>query len=469
MWRAFCKLGQIFAMLLLPVVLLSWWEQELVWQWYACLWLGMVLAFVFLEQVLPDSIMSLRESFLLLPVSWVGLSVVATLPFYVGQPMLWIDAWFAAVSGITTTGAEVFPDLGLLPKSLLFYRMWLQFLGGLGIVVLAMAWSSIAKNHAGMMLRTDLPGPVKTHSFAPKIGEAAHSLWTIYVTLYFLCAGLCYQFGMSAFEALCESMAIVSTGGFGLYNDNLAHYASTPIYGVVIASMLLGSINYILHYQYVVTHQLTAYYHNKEFGLYMIMVCVLLIVSHGVSYLSGNGLTFLDMTFMVVSLVSTAGHQVVAITSIVPAVALLLTFFCMLGGCSGSTAGGIKMLRLRFFTRDFTNALAQLIHPQAVFSSYLDTPSSSQSDFVLVRGFLLAYLMVLSFGWWCLVALGVDIVQAFSMVVACLSNTGLPVLGYVSHYAQLSVAAKFILTLLMLFGRVELMGFFLLIGLRRAR
>ncbi len=472
MWavgRVFAKTAAAFVLMLLPIAAVSYWLGESFWINYLRLLLPLGVLFSLIEYTLAaEQILNTRESLLLLPTIWLGLSIVAALPFIVGMPDLaWVDAWFAAVSGVTTTGAEVFADLAVLPLSLLYYRMWLQFLGGLGIVVFAMAWSSLAKEGIVTGVRTDLPGPVNAHSFAPKLAEAAQSLWFMYAALWVACAVICHQLGMSVAEAAFESMGVVSTGGFGLYNDNMAHYDASGIKCMVMIGMLLGSFNYILHYQFVAMGNFSVYKNNKEFKLYLLLLLVAAVLSCLLGYVFQDGISLLDRLFTVCSMFSTSGHQVLPANAVLPALGFMFALISLIGGCAGSTSGGIKVLRLRFFWRDFRNAVAQQVHPQAVFASNIDSSTTSQSDFVLVRGFLVGFWLVLLLFWWFLIITGVDVLQAYSLVVACLSNTGAGLLAFPQSYQQLPELAKYILIVLMLCGRMELMVVFALMGIRK--
>lgn len=462
----FFKTVRLFVMLLTPLVVWSYVHGEMLWYCYAMVLLPVGLLALAVESLMPeDSALSIAESFLLLPCIWFGLSFVAALPFMQMGVMSAVDAWFVAVSGITTTGAELVVDLSTLPESLLYYRMWLQFLGGLGIIILAMAWTGWARGSVSPSMQVDLPGPIKVHSFAPNLSEATRSLWLIYAVLWLTTAMLCYQVGMTLYEAVFESMSMVSTGGFGLYSSNLAHYNSDALKAIVALVLLVSSSSFILHYRFFSSGVFSVYIEDKEWTLYLLLLLFVMLVLGSVDCFFGVGVASVDLLFTVVSMLSTAGHQSVVTTWPV-SVAFLLMVMSLLGGCSGSTSGGIKVLRWRFLWRDFTNALRGQLHPQAVFADSLDNSQTSQTDFVLVRGFLVAYVMTFLLFWWLLLLAGVPLTKALAMVAACLSNTGTNLLLGADSYAVLSDVAKGLLTVLMLFGRMELMVVFALFSAR---
>lgn len=462
----FFKTVRLFTTLLLPLVLWSYMHGEMLWYNYMLALLPVGLVALAVESYMPkDRVLTISEGLLLLPCIWLGLSFVAALPLFQAGALSLVDAWFIAVSGITTTGAEILMDLSVLPESLLYYRMWLQFLGGLGIIILAMACTGWARNGVTPGVQFDLPGPVKVHSFAPNIAEATRSLWLIYGVLWLSSTLLCMQVGMTLYEAVFESMGIISTGGFGLYNANLAHYNSDVLKGVVGLMVVLSSSSYILHYQFFCSGDTSGYLKDKEWTLYMVLLLFLIVLVGVMDCWYNLNITAVDLIFTAISMFSTAGYQSVSVSWPI-SFAFLFTVFALLGGCSGSTAGGIKVLRWRFLWRDFSNALRGQIHPQIVFADYLDNPETSQIDFVLVRGFLLGYVMTFLLFWWLLLLTGVSLSDALGLVAACLSNTGTSLMLAPDSFHVLTDSAKWLLIVLMLLGRMELMVVFALLGVR---
>ena len=456
--RIFLRIACLFVLLMSPMLALSWWLNEVIFLKLlglaVSLCVSLYLAFSLLSMYKQEA---LEYVYGLLVFIWVGLSVIAALPFWFGIPDIrWVDAWFVAVSGITTTGAEVFADLTILPKSLLFYRMWLQFLGGLGIIVLATVWQALEGESSLSVLPSDMPGSVKARSLVPRMLESAKLVWMVYVGLYFACILWFCCCGMRVFDAFCESLSVVSTGGFGLYNENMGHYDLPGLRAGVMLFMLLSSFNFIVYCRCLLSRSLSGFWQNSECKSYLFLV---LGMGFMLSVLAMFwGMPMQDYGFLWVSFVTTSGHQLTHEALAFLPNALVLTFFCCLGGCVGSTTGGVKLSRVQLLGRDIRHTLHLMRHPRAVLG---DVDASLEGG-VFARGFLVAYSMVILLVVWLLALSGCSLGDAFAFTVACLSNTGAVVLQTVQGYPDLPDFVKYVLCVTMLLGRMEILAVLLI-------
>lgn len=454
MWhksRALLQVVSVFLAALLPCSVVVLCYQDLpFWVVFSLVpLLGLVLHWRLRSDSFHIDNVPTRDGYLLLLLSWLLLSLVAAVPFWCGGGNIsWWDAWFIAVSGLTTTGAEVLRDPQILPRSLLFYRMYLQFLGGLGVVVMAAVWWPDWFAHAGR--NVDLPGSSPwDRSLAPRMSQSLRIIWLGYLLLWVSCVLGCYALSLTWFEAVCESFAMVSTGGFGLYADNIGHYHSPGLNILVMVVVLLSSIGFGLHYTAIHNNSLAVYLRSREFCCY---VLTLLLAAFGYLLWAQMGARSpLATLFSVVAMLSTSGHSVVQQQWPAGAVfgVMLLSF---IGGCAGSTAGGIKVRRCLYLWRDFVDALTMLLHPQVVLAS--NDGSGKMQVPVVIRGFLLGVLLLGVVFFWLLLLLGLDGYTAIMSLVACFSNTGN---AWDVSFVDMSFAVKLCLLLAMLIGRMEVM------------
>ena len=471
MWvcvRIFLQLVGLFGFFLLPVAGLSYGVGELFWMRYAGVALASMLtaslAWLPFFRALPP--LRAQDGFLLLTSIWFGVGVLSALPFLVVADISWVDAWFVGVSGLTTTGAEVLPDLSQLPVSLLFYRVWLQFIGGLGVVVLALALLPILGVTHSHSMQSDLPGPTKGLQIAPQMVETAQSLWIIYVALWLFCCVSLEAVGLDIFSAVCESFSIVSTGGYGLHNANLGYYHNPAVMTIAMLFMVLSSVNFSLHYRAVMCADWQAFIKNIECRYYLLAL-VLVSALFGLFAESSPFQGSLTAVFTVVSLMTSSGQHVVPYEGLSAFPVFVLMLLGLIGGCSGSTSGGMKWARLLFLLREMRAAVSLLLHPRAILPTTVQTGKGSylqQSDGVLVRGYLVAFVLIWFIGVGMCLFAGLDFATAFSAVIACLSNTGVGFFGVVGGFAGLPDSVKLLLTVVMLVGRIELLAFLVVLS-----
>ncbi len=408
-----------------------------------------------------------REGFLITVLFYVGLGLFGALPMYFAPEIMqsFTDAAFESLSGLTTTGATVITGLDELPRSLLFYRQLLQWLGGMGIIVLAVAVLPMLGVGGMQLYRAESPGPVKDTKLTPRITETARALWLIYLGLTLTCTAAYWVTGMSLFDAICHAFSTVAIGGFSTHDASLGHFASGAIESVAIVFMIVSGINFGLHF--LAWRRPSLYFTDREVRTYLVaLVFVAVLVVANLALTPGaTPNPIRDGIFQAVSITTTAGFTTANFSLWPSFVPFLLLFAAFAGGCAGSTAGGIKMMRVLLVARQGLREIRRLIHPNGVFPVKIGREVISDRVMDGVWGFFAAYVTILV-AMVCLV-LGIsdlDFVSAFSAVGACLNNLG-PGLGEVAlHYGDLNEPTKWLLVLTMLLGRLEIFTLLVLLS-----
>ncbi len=401
----------------------------------------------------------LRDGFLITAGTWILAILVAAIPFTLGPPFLsYTDAVFEATSGLTTTGATVIVGLDDLPKSVLFYRALLCYLGGMGIVILAVAILPMLKVGGMQLFRAESTGPTKDSKLTPRIAETARALWLVYTGLNLLCTLSYWLGGMDFFDAVCHSMTTVATAGFGNYDSNLGHWDSAQIELIATVFMFLGGVSFGLHW-YAWRRATVAHYQaDAELRTFVkIILAAALLV--GSALWLGGAYGFVEAMrhalFQVVSNITTTGYTTVGFTGWPAFAPLLLVLIGFIGGCAGSTSGGIKVARVQMVVRQGLREIRQLVHPKGQFVVKVGGKRVSESVVISVAGFCTFYVISYVVMTLMLTALGVDIVTAFSAIAACLNNMG-PGLGEVAmHFRDLDDVPVWICSFAMVLGRLE--------------
>ncbi len=400
-----------------------------------------------------------REGFLITALFYVGLGLFGALPMYLAPSLAasFTDAAFESLSGLTTTGATVITGLDELPRSILFYRQLLQWLGGMGIIVLAVAVLPMLGVGGMQLYRAESPGPIKDTKLRPRIAETAKALCLIYFSISLAC-GLAYWIaGMSPFDAICHAFSTVAIGGFSTHDASIGHFASPAVESVAIFFMIVSGINFGLHF--LAWRRPGRYFSDIEVRTYLAALAVVsfLVVWALLRHPGSTDNPIRDGIFHAVSITTTTGFATADFSAWPSFTPFLLLFAAFAGGCAGSTAGGIKMMRALLIIRQGVREIRRLIHPNGVFPVKLGKEVIPDRVVDSVWGFFAAYILIF-LGMVC-VLLGVsdlDFVTAFSAVGACLNNLG-PGLGSVAvNYADLPAVTKWLLVLTMLFGRLEI-------------
>ncbi len=404
----------------------------------------------------------LRDGFLVVVLVWLVLSLIAALPFMLAaNPDLSpVDALFEAASGLTTTGASVLSSVETLPRSILYYRQQLQWLGGMGIIVLAIAVMPMLGVGGMQLYRAETPGPIKDSKLTPRITETAKALWFIYLGLTVACAAGYYFAGMGLFDAVAHAYSTVAIGGFSTRNDSLGFFQSTPIYLTAVVFMLLSSLNFALHFNAIRSQKIGVYLRDSETRAYALvlavvfLICLLTLIVFGVFDALSDSV--LHSLVQVVSIGTTTGFTTTSFSLWPLFLPVLLILLSSAGGCAGSTAGGIKMIRMVLLFKQGAREISRLVHPSALIAIKLNGRPVADNVINAVWGFLALYLFSYVLLLLLMLATGSDMLTAFSAVSACLNNLG-PGLGAVAHnYGDISGFGKAVLIFAMLLGRLEL-------------
>ena len=402
----------------------------------------------------------LRDGFLVVVLFWGVLGTFGALPFYLAElpDISLIESIFESVSGLTTTGATVLTGLDSLPHAILFYRHLLQWLGGLGIIVLAIAVLPLLGVGSMQMYRAEIQGPIKDAKLTPRIAETAKALLYVYLLLTALCAGSYYLAGMSAFDAINHAFSTISIGGFSTHDANLGYFDSVAIHSVAIVFMLVAATNFALHFTALHHRTLRGYLRDSEFKVFLVLIAVILVIT--IIYLEAQGVhsgeSLLHGAFQAVSIATTSGFTTAEFSAWPGFLPVLLISASFIGGCAGSTGGGIKVIRFWLLVKQGLREMLCLVHPKAEVPVKINGKAVEPRVMNAVWGFFSAYVGVFVLMIMLLLASGIDEVTAFSAVAATLNNLG-PGLGQVSmNYASLGNYDKCLLCISMLLGRLEI-------------
>ncbi|MDX2411309.1 MAG: TrkH family potassium uptake protein [Woeseiaceae bacterium] len=411
----------------------------------------------------------LRDGFLVVAAFWTVLGTFGAAPLYFADSitMSFTDAVFESMSGLTTTGATVLTGLDELPKSILYYRQQLQWLGGMGIIVLAVAVLPMLGVGGMQLYRAETPGPVKDTKLTPRITETAKALWYVYLAFTIACAASYLAAGMGWFDALCHAFSTVAIGGFSTHDMSMAYFDSTAIDIVAIVFMFAAGINFSLHFYAWRYVSVKHYSQDTEFRTYAAILLVLsVLVIMGLfrhQVYASPGDTLINGLFQAVSIATTTGFTTADYASWPAALPVALIFASFIGGCAGSTAGGLKVIRVLLIYKQGVREIKRLIHPSAEIPVKLGTKAVQFRVVDAVWGFFSVYIVVFVVLMMAMMLTGLDQVSAFSAVAATLNNLG-PGLGEVSSgFMSLTDAGKWTAVAGMLLGRLEIFTLLVLI------
>lgn len=462
----------LFSITMLPPVLVSIWYHEaqipvFIAATLATLILGFILWFPNRNE---HREVRAREGFLIVTLLWCFLSVASAFPFAFSDTLdtTMVDALFEAVSGLTTTGATILTSLDSLPKSILYYRQQLQFIGGGGIIVFGIAVLPLLGVGGMQLFRAEMTGPFKEDKLTPRIAETAKTLWIIYLGLVLLCAIAYFLAGMGLFDAIVHSFSTISTGGFSTHDKSLGYFNNSAILWVATVFMILGAINFSLHFTAFQSKTLSQYWQDKECRVYLyyLLILTLLVTFALIAYLMIRepGTAFLESLFQMTSFSTTTGFFNTNYSTWPSFLPVLLMLIALIGGCSGSTAGGIKMIRIILMFKQWQREIQRLIHPNGQYVIKLGYSKLSQRTLDSVWGFFGAFVGIFALLLLLLLATGIDLLTAFSGLVAAITSTGLGLGSIADHFQPLSDSAKFILCIAMLAGRLELFTLLVLLS-----
>ena len=411
----------------------------------------------------------LRDGFLVVALFWIVLGLFGASPFLLAEhpQMTFTDAVFESVSGLTTTGATVLSGLDSLPKSILFYRQQLQWFGGLGIIVLAVAVLPMLGVGGMQLYRAETPGPIKDTRLTPRITETAKALWYVYLGITILCGAAYWAAGMSLFDAICHAFSTVAIGGFSTYDASIGHFNSTLIDMIAVIFMFIAAVNFSLHFLAWRHRSLGRYLLDSEFRSYLKILGFLSISVLLYLYLTGHystlSETFTKGLFQVVSIGTTTGFTTADFSAWPGALPIILILSSFIGGCAGSTAGGMKVIRWLLMYKQGMTEVQRLVHPSAEIPVKLGSISVNQRVINAVWGFFAVYAVIFVVLLIVQLASGLDPVSSFAAVAATLNNLG-PGLGQVSAgFADVGSVGKWSAVCGMLLGRLEIFTLLVLI------
>ena len=404
----------------------------------------------------------LRDGFMVVVLFWLVLCLSGTLPFMLSQqhPMNFTDSLFESISGLTTTGATVITHIDGLPRSILFYRQQLQWLGGMGIIVLAVAILPMLGIGGMQLYRAETPGPMKDNKLTPRITETAKALWFIYLSLTIACGAAYWLAGMEPFDAVGHAFSTVAIGGFSTHDASIGYYGSTGIEMIAVVFMFISGINFALHFvawrgrsgrNYLLDPEVRAYTLTL---LGVAITCTLFLSIHQTYDSLWEAAT--AGLFQAVSIGTTTGFTTAEYAAWPVFLPVMLLFASFVGGCAGSTGGGLKVIRFVLLVKQGYREIRRLIHPNAQLPVKIGGKVMREGVISAVWGFFALYVASFAFMMLAMMATGLDQITAFSAVAATMNNLG-PGLGEVTtNFAGLSDPAKWIASFAMLLGRLEI-------------
>jgi trk system potassium uptake protein TrkH len=407
--------------------------------------------------------LTVREGFLTVTLSWVTLSLFGLVPFMVsGFIPDFTDAFFETMSGFTTTGASILTNIEAFPKSLLVWRNMTQWLGGMGVIALAVAILPFLGVGGVQLFKAEVPGPIKD-KISPRISGTAKILWIVYLIFTVAETILLMLGGLSFFESLCTTFGTMATGGFSPRNESIAAYSSPYVHYVIIVFMFIAGVNFSLHY-WALKGRLSHYMRNPEFRFFLGIITsalALIMAARLASVTRGEILYeefFRSSLFQTVSIVTTTGFVTQNYVQWPFVTQIILLSLMFIGGCTSSTGGGIKNVRIQILLKYIGSELKKLFHPRGVFPIKVGEKHVPDNIVSNIMGFIILYFLIFFFGVMVMAGLGIDMDTSIGAVAATLGNVG-PGIGKVGpagDYSHLPILGKWILSFLMMTGRLEI-------------
>ena len=417
-----------------------------------------------------ESRMGEREGYVIVAMVWVVFSSFGLLPYYLsGQVPSLTDAWFESMSGFTTTGATIIPDLEVITHGLLFWRSLTQWIGGMGIIVLSIAILPIFGLNGMQLYAAEVTG-LTYEKLSPRIADTAKMMWSIYLLLTATEVAALWLCGMDVFDAVCHSFSTIATGGFSTHNNSLEFYDSAAIHYTVTFFMFVSGINFVLLI-YLLRGKARNFFQDEELRWYSIAVLVFAVALTVGLYIARPGWTalhmeraFRDSLFTVISSMTSTGYTI-SDYMYWPVVAWVVIFFLMLtGACAGSTAGGIKWVRLSIIIKNGVAEFQRRIHPNAIVPVKLNEKAVPQQTINNIMAFLIFYVFIIAVTVVIFCASGVNFDESIGAAVSAIGNVGISIgqFGPAGTYAEFPIVAKWVMSFVMLIGRLEIFTVLLL-------
>ncbi len=452
----------VFSITMLPPVLVAWLYEDglqlpFLTAFTITFAIGLALWMMFFR---VREELGVRDGFLVVTLFWTVLGLIGSLPFLLILKISPTDAVFESMSGLTTTGASVLSGLDYMAPSLLYYRQQLQWLGGMGVIVLAVAILPMLGVGGMQLYKAEIPGPMKESKLTPRIAETAKALWYVYLTVTVACALGYWWAGMTLFDAICHSFSTVATGGFATRDASLAAFNSAAIDGVATFFMFLSGASFALMFAALRRGSIKTFFRDPEFRFYTgLMFIYLVIVSVGLwvtrSY-DTVGETLRHAAFQVASFGTGTGLTSTDATVSWPVpLLLLLVFTSFVSGCAGSTTAGMKVVRIALMLHQSQRELRKLIYPHGIFALRFGRRTVNDQVLQAVWGFIGVYITIAVLLTLAMTATGMDLTTAFSTVAASLNTLGVGIAGVSGGFAEIATEAKWLMCFAMLLGRLE--------------
>jgi trk system potassium uptake protein TrkH len=469
--RTLGQLLVLFSLTMLPPLGVSLYYQDGCWQtWLEALFGVLIVGVLVWFPVRKwKRELRLRDGFLIVALFWVILGFAGAVPLLLAErpTMTFTDAVFESVSGFTTTGISVLSGLDTLPKSILYYRQQIQWLGGLGMIVLGVAVLPMLGIGGMQVMRAETPGAVKDAKLKPRLAQSTKVLWFVYVAMTVVCAACFTLAGMKPFDAIGHAFSTLSTGGFSTHDASLGYYNNTAINTIALIFMFLGGVNFALHFYALRFGRPLDYFRDPEFRVYFALILLVTLVATVFLTLESSGdpisVAFGNALFHVVSIQSNTGFMNVDHSYWPGALPIILVLMSFVSGCAGSTSGGMKVIRWMLIWKQGAREVQRLIHPNAEIPVKVGQKPVEWRVIDAVWGFFAVYVVLFGVLMVVLIALGADQVTAFEAIASCMNNIG-PALGEVSlAFASFADPAKWLCIVAMLLGRLEVFPLLVLV------
>ena len=433
-------------------------------------WITLLLgALMFFPTLRTPKKISRQAGFLLVAITWSFTPVFCTLPLMIYLPELsFIDAYFEMVSSLTTTGATTFSGIDLLPMSVNLWRHECQWIGGMGIIIFAVAILPILGIGGMQLYKAESPGTVKESDLPPRIAQTAKALWMVYAGITVVCIIALRLAGMNWFDAICHAFSAMSLGGFSTHDASIGFFDSLPIEMVLTIFQLLAAMNFATHFVALRKRSFKPYVHDREARAFLVLVLGSCLVTAGVLWQAGTYLDFFTAlryaTFNVVTIATTSGYSSQDFNLWPIFVPMWMLFLSCLSVSSGSTGGGIRMIRTIILMKQARLEMFKFIHPYAIKPMKIGDMIVRNNIITSVTGFIFLYFIFIVILVFALLLSGLDFITAFSAIIASLNNVGpgLNVVGPAANYASLSDYQKSVCTFAMLLGRVQIFSIVIL-------
>ncbi len=448
-------------MLLTPIPFSVYFRDGMVHAFIVSSMLGLLLGTGLVLLFAPEKDLGFKDGFAITAFSWLIIALLGALPYIIsGSIPCFVDAFFESMSGFTTTGSTILSDIEVLPKSILFWRAMTHWLGGMGIIVLTLAILPFLGIGGMQLFQAEVPGPTKDR-LTPRIQDTARILWSVYLLMTVVETILLMIGGVNFFDALTHSFATLATGGFSTYNASIAHFQSSYLHFVIILFMFLAGANFSLHFR-ALKGNIRAYWQDEEFRLYALIIFIsviaIFLVNAGAAIYRNNFINLRDSLFQVISIMTTTGFGTADFDQWPPFAKMLLVTLMFIGGCAGSTGGGVKVIRCLLFFKFARSQLKRLVHPRQVDTIKIANTKVPQDVMIGILSFFAIYICVFLGASLAVTALGVDILTGPTAVIATLNNIGpgLHLVGPSRNFGHLPSMAKLVLIFCMIAGRLEL-------------